>query len=1075
MPESTRIFYEGRLGHDFSDVKIHTDSGAAKAAQAVNARAFTVGKDVVFGAGQYAPGTDSGKRLLAHELSHVVQQSEGVRLKQPLKSEQKSSSHEIHEERNGKREETPAQFIEQPDENRNHADVEIGTDKEVSRFPDLKIDTSLNSAQVPEFEIAATGGLEFTDISIGPEMPTAEPSMDIEASDSESSVPSLQAKEDIIQREDDDSGFLGSIRKRISNTVDGLRSGWSSLSQLAQGAFDSIRNQVGSMTGGLQNFVSSAVSGIQSSWTALSQTTTQLTNGIKQQLQGALGEVTGVARSIAQAIVSLDAKALSAAWGRITGLIGGVWQRLQQAGQAVFQRITGLWNGLRDRFNGVLGSLANRARDIFNRLQAAAQGLRQRMASAWAALRNRASQMSGVLGGILERLRSLVSHLISWGQQIWNGIQQQWSTLSNRVDGILQQVRQRITAVKQGLHQQAMNIWNRLLGLWSRLQGWVRQQVQRIVHSIRSTWDNILHLNIGQIIEAITRYAPFLRAVHEVVQNPDIVMLPIAQNITSQLQTGMPAAAEQKAREHTAGRNSSSQSADISTGDVVVQRQTNPSSGQTVMMRQPLDQDTLWSGFWEVLVDKWHQTNILALVLDFLYTMVWPWPAVGREWDGLKSDLERVVTRMKTAGLGFWRHLIDIPLIIWRRVNNILLNLYGWFLLLSMAIGAIAGGVGGTVGGAILGFLAGGAPAAPGAAGGAGVGIAGGAGIGLGFALGVGEGLLASFVAAEFLSLFKAWADLSFVEQTEDEQAEDLDQMVNSGIGVGIAAVLYAISALVGGLIRSFLSKIKLGGAAQRFIQGVHRGFRRGSPFRRTPKAEQSEHHGCFIAGTKIFTHRGLQPIEFLTIGDEVCSSDPRSGKKASHHISQTLTRIVPVVLEIRVDSTIITCSPDHPFWIPHRGFQKAGTLKPGTPLLTVNSKEIRIDSIQRRQGSFVVFNIEVEGLHTYHVSELGILVHNKAEKLRTRYGWIDSPEWKAAVREVKGGGTLEAVRGKVPTQLEGEMLIDGAGGSIERIHAGHLPPNPHTYPHINYYTPKGVKATLRIQEVMSMKGGKFD
>ncbi len=64
-------------GFDLSQVRIHTDERAAASARAVNALAFTVGRDVVFGEGQYAPGTLSGKRLLAHELTHVVQQ-EGV-------------------------------------------------------------------------------------------------------------------------------------------------------------------------------------------------------------------------------------------------------------------------------------------------------------------------------------------------------------------------------------------------------------------------------------------------------------------------------------------------------------------------------------------------------------------------------------------------------------------------------------------------------------------------------------------------------------------------------------------------------------------------------------------------------------------------------------------------------------------------------------------------------------------------------------------------------------------------------------------------------------------------------------
>lgn len=72
---AARAFLEPHFGHDFSQVRVHTDTRAAASARAVNALAYTVGKDVVFGAGQYAPGTRAGRRLLAHELTHVAQQS----------------------------------------------------------------------------------------------------------------------------------------------------------------------------------------------------------------------------------------------------------------------------------------------------------------------------------------------------------------------------------------------------------------------------------------------------------------------------------------------------------------------------------------------------------------------------------------------------------------------------------------------------------------------------------------------------------------------------------------------------------------------------------------------------------------------------------------------------------------------------------------------------------------------------------------------------------------------------------------------------------------------------------------
>lgn len=73
LDSQTRAFFEPRFGDDLSHVRVHADHRAAESADAINAKAYTFGHDLVFGAGQYAPETDAGKRLLAHELTHVRQ------------------------------------------------------------------------------------------------------------------------------------------------------------------------------------------------------------------------------------------------------------------------------------------------------------------------------------------------------------------------------------------------------------------------------------------------------------------------------------------------------------------------------------------------------------------------------------------------------------------------------------------------------------------------------------------------------------------------------------------------------------------------------------------------------------------------------------------------------------------------------------------------------------------------------------------------------------------------------------------------------------------------------------------
>jgi hypothetical protein len=69
---------EAKMGGDFGEVQVHTGSDAAAAADAVNARAFTGGNEVAFNKGEYQPGTEDGNKVLAHELAHVRQQTEGT-------------------------------------------------------------------------------------------------------------------------------------------------------------------------------------------------------------------------------------------------------------------------------------------------------------------------------------------------------------------------------------------------------------------------------------------------------------------------------------------------------------------------------------------------------------------------------------------------------------------------------------------------------------------------------------------------------------------------------------------------------------------------------------------------------------------------------------------------------------------------------------------------------------------------------------------------------------------------------------------------------------------------------------
>jgi hypothetical protein len=93
-----REFMEPRFGRDFSDVKIHTDSFAERAAQNLGAEAFTTGRDIFFGEGKYNPNSTQGKRLLAHELTHTIQQGEGQPSSETIHRQAEEEEEEEEEE-----------------------------------------------------------------------------------------------------------------------------------------------------------------------------------------------------------------------------------------------------------------------------------------------------------------------------------------------------------------------------------------------------------------------------------------------------------------------------------------------------------------------------------------------------------------------------------------------------------------------------------------------------------------------------------------------------------------------------------------------------------------------------------------------------------------------------------------------------------------------------------------------------------------------------------------------------------------------------------------------------------------
>ncbi len=134
---------------------------------------------------------------------------------------------------------------------------------------------------------------------------------------------------------------------------------------------------------------------------------------------------------------------------------------------------------------------------------------------------------------------------------------------------------------------------------------------------------------------------------------------------------------------------------------------------------------------------------------------------------------------------------------------------------------------------------------------------------------------------------------------------------------------------------------------------------------------------GCFVAGTKVWAANGARSIETLVAGDDVIATDIATGGRRLARAIAIEIRCVPTIVDLGIRGEITSCSEEHPFWIPGIGWRKAGALAPGTVLGSAEGDAV-VESVHRRHGVFTVYNLRVDEVHTYHVSSLGLLVHNK-------------------------------------------------------------------------------------------------
>ena len=147
----------------------------------------------------------------------------------------------------------------------------------------------------------------------------------------------------------------------------------------------------------------------------------------------------------------------------------------------------------------------------------------------------------------------------------------------------------------------------------------------------------------------------------------------------------------------------------------------------------------------------------------------------------------------------------------------------------------------------------------------------------------------------------------------------------------------------------------------------------------------------CFAEGTLIATADGQKAIEDIEVGDLVWATDTETGETALKEVVRLFRNETKEWIHITVNGEKITCTPEHPFYSPVKGWTSAVDLRAGDILVMLNGEYVIIEQVQHEllECPETTYNFEVKDFHTYFVGEDSVLVHNKCSQ-------------RAAMREAK-------------------------------------------------------------------------
>ena len=196
--------------------------------------------------------------------------------------------------------------------------------------------------------------------------------------------------------------------------------------------------------------------------------------------------------------------------------------------------------------------------------------------------------------------------------------------------------------------------------------------------------------------------------------------------------------------------------------------------------------------------------------------------------------------------------------------------------------------------------------------------------------------------------------------------------------GAAIGLVTGAVSGAASGAVTHIATTGSTVGIGDAMLNGMADGALTGAITGAVTGALTSPY--CFVAGTAVLAAAGAVAIETIQAGDMVWAWDEETGEVALKEVVETYVNETYELVHVFVNDEEIVTTPGHPFYSPVKGWTDAVNLRAGDILVLVNGEYVIVEKIQHEilETPVTVYNFQVEDYHTYYVTALGILVHNK-------------------------------------------------------------------------------------------------